>query len=384
MANTTPSTSTSSFPEKHVNTSPFFSVELRKLAITGMITMLATVIAVMYLLPFANMALLSTKNKEQIVSSSTGSILPLEPAMFNYEGKDYEVYKVPFEDGTVRELALVKKSRQVNQFVDPLDAEGTLIEWSGNWRGLEQVSSVKFHFDNYPEAWEMIQFPRLFMNTLIIALVGMVGTLISSVCVAYAFARFPIPGKNILFIVLIGTIILPSQVTLIPTYAFFSKIGWINAREVCILGACVQQFPTGWLPLIIPHFFSNAYNVFLLRQFFMTLPRELDEAAMIDGATPMQVLTKVIIPMSWAAIITVGLFHFIFAWNDYFGPLIYMLGASEFQPISVGVQVFNFQYGARPELVQATSLMAMILPLLIFFFAQKVFMRGIVITGVEK
>lgn len=214
----------------------------------------------------------------------------------------------------------------------------------------------------------MINFPRLFGNTLGIALIGMVGTLLSSICVAYAFARFPIPGKNILFIILIGTIILPSQVTLIPTYAFFARIGWINT----------------WLPLTVPHFFANAYNVFLLRQFFMTLPRELDEAAMIDGATPFQVLTRVIIPQSWPAIISVGLFHFIFAWNDYFGPLIYLLGRPDLQPISVGVQVFNFQYGARPELVQATSLMAMVLPLVIFFFAQKIFMRGVVITGVEK
>jgi multiple sugar transport system permease protein len=110
----------------------------------------------------------------------------------------------------------------------------------------------------------------------------------------------------------------------------------------------------------------------------------LDEAAMIDGATPIQVLTKVIIPQSWPAIISVGLFHFIFAWNDYFGPLLYLLGRPDLQPISVGVQVFNFQYGARPELVQATSLMAMVLPLVIFFFAQKIFMRGVVVTGVEK
>jgi multiple sugar transport system permease protein len=381
---TSTSTPNGTFPEKYVNTSPYYSIQLRKFAIKAMVTMLALTLAIMYLLPFANMALLSTKNKDQIVSSATGSILPLEPQRFMYQGEEYDVYKVPMDDGTIRELALVKATRRISEFVDPLAPDAGIVEWSGNWRGLDPVASVKFHFDNYPEAWELIHFPRLFANTFIVAIIGLVGTLISSTCVAYAFARFPIPGKNILFIILIGTIILPSQVTLIPTYAFFSKIGWINAREVCILGACIQQFPTGWLPLIVPHFFSNAYNVFLLRQFFMTLPRELDEAAMIDGATPFQVLTKVIIPMSWAAIISVGLFHFIFAWNDYFGPLIYMLGAEEFQPISVGVQVFNFQYGARPELVQATSLMAMVLPLVIFFFAQKVFMRGIVITGVEK
>ncbi|HEX2623113.1 MAG TPA: ABC transporter permease subunit, partial [Phototrophicaceae bacterium] len=113
-------------------------------------------------------------------------------------------------------------------------------------------------------------------------------------------------------------------------------------------------------------------------------PRELDEAAMIDGAGPFKILTSVIIPQAWPALITVALFHFVFAWNDYFNPLIYLLGKPDLQPISVGVQVFNFQYGARPELVQATSLMAMVLPLVLFFFAQRFFMRGIVITGVDK
>jgi multiple sugar transport system permease protein len=196
----------------------------------------------------------------------------------------------------------------------------------------------------------------------------MIGTLLSSICVAYAFARFPLPGKNILFLVLISTIIIPPQVTLIPTYAFFAKIGWTGT----------------WLPLIIPHFFANAYNVFLLRQYFLTLPRQLDEAAMIDGASPLQVLLRVIIPQSWPVIISVAMFHFIFAWNDYFNPLIYLLGKSDLQPISVGVQVFNFQYGAHPELVQATSLLAMALPLVMFFLAQRFFMRGVVITGVEK
>ncbi len=352
---------------KAVNTSPFYSYQLRRFGITAIVTLLAFIIAFVYLLPFGNMALLAVKNQDQIVASADGPIWPLEPARFNYEGKDYDVLKVPTADGE-RELALVKKGRQTSEFIDPLNPEAGMIVWEGNWRGLEAVSSIVPHFDNFGIAWDMINFPRLFGNTLAIALIGMVGTLLSSICVAYAFARFPIPGKNILFVILIGTIILPGQVTLIPTYAFFAKIGWTGS----------------WLPLIVPHFFANAYNVFLLRQFFMTLPRELDEAAMIDGAGPLRVLLSVIIPQAWPAIITVGLFHFIFAWNDYFGPLLYTLGKPEIQPISVGVQVFNFQYGARPELVQATSLMAMVLPLAIFFFAQKIFMRGVVVTGVEK
>ncbi len=353
---------------KSVNTSPFYSLQLRRFGTTAILTLFTFVLAVGFLLPFANMALLSVKTKDQIAASQNGSVLPMEPEVFNYKGEDYPVYNVPFEDGSTRQLALVKKGRQASQFVDPTNADAGTIDWKGNWRTLSQVTALTPHFENFGIAWEAINFPRLFGNTIGIAVIGLVGTLLSSIAVGYAFARFPIPGKNILFIILIGTIILPRQVTLIPTYAFFAKIGWTGT----------------WLPLTVPHFFANAYNVFLLRQFFMTLPRELDEAAMIDGANPFTVLIRIIIPQSWPAIISVGLFHFIFAWNDYFGPLLYLLGKPELQPISVGVQVFNFQYGSRPELVQATSLMAMVLPLVIFFFAQKIFMRGVVITGVEK
>jgi multiple sugar transport system permease protein len=353
---------------KSVNTAPHYSVQLRKFATYAMVTMIALIFSLVYLLPFANMALLSVKTQDQVVTGATGSVLPLEPLYYNYEGEDYSLYNVPTEDGVVHQWALVEKSRQTNQFIDPANPEAGLIPWTGNWRGLEPVTELRPHFSNYPLAWEMINFPRLFGNTMFIALIGMVGTVISSICVAYAFARFPIPGKNILFIILIGTIILPGQVTLIPTYMAFAKMGWTGTR----------------LPLIVPHFFANAYNVFLLRQFFMTLPKELDEAAMIDGADPLRILLQVILPMAWPAVITVALFHFIFAWNDYFGPLLYLLGQPELQPISIGVQIFNFQYGARPELIQATSLMAMILPVGIFFVAQKIFMRGVVITGVEK
>jgi multiple sugar transport system permease protein len=320
-----------------------------------------------YLAPFGNMLTVSLRDYALLSQTPNSPLLPMVPVTYAYEGKEAAVYKVPTEEG-VRELALVKPGRQASQFVDPDNPDAGVIEWQGNWRTLEAVQALRPRWENYSDAWDGLNFPRLFFNTLVIAVGGVTGTLLSCIAVAYAFARFPIPGKNVLFIILIGTIILPQQVTLIPTFIFFSKIHWVGT----------------WLPLIVPHFFANAYNVFLLRQYFMTLPRELDEAAMIDGAGPFRVLTQVIIPQSWPAIVAVGIFHFVFAWNDFFGPLIYLLSKPKLQPISVGVQIFNFQYGPHPELVQATSLMAMVLPLVIFFLAQRFFMRGVVITGVEK
>jgi multiple sugar transport system permease protein len=186
--------------------------------------------------------------------------------------------------------------------------------------------------------------------------------------VAFGFSRFRFPGRDFLFIVLISTIFLPAAVTVIPTFTFFQRIGWVGT----------------WLPLIVPAFFANAYDVFLLRQYFMTLPRELDEAAMIDGASPLRVLWSVIIPQSYPALMAVTVFHVVYAWNDYFGPLIYLSTNRDAWPISIALQTFNGIYGTRPQLIQAGALMAMIAPLLLFVVAQRFFVQGIVITGVEK
>jgi multiple sugar transport system permease protein len=344
-----------------------FARQLRFFALTASLTLFALLLLSIYLLPFANMITTSLRSPDSLSQTRDSSVLPMLPVTFTYEGEELEVFEVEL-NGEMRDLAMLKPGRQASQFIDTANPDAGIIEWEGNWRLLVQKQEFAPEWNNYQEAWERINFPRLFFNTLVIAISGVIGTLLSCICVAYAFARFPIPGKNFLFVILIGTIILPSQVTLIPTYIFFSTIGWVGS----------------WLPLIVPHFFSNAYNVFLLRQYFMTLPRELDEAAMIDGAGPFRILINIIIPQSWPAIIAVAIFHFVFAWNDFFGPLIYLLSKPNLQPIAVGVQIFNFQYGPRPELVQATSLMAMVLPIVIFFLAQRFFMRGVVITGVDK
>jgi multiple sugar transport system permease protein len=350
-----------------VNTSPVYSRQLRNFGLKALVTLVALLLLTVYLLPLGSMLTTSLRNPQQLSQTQDTAVLPMSPATFNYQGTDYPIYQVPTDAG-VKPLALVTKKRNTSEFVDPANPGAGLITWQGNWRTLTLVDRFDPHFENFVEAWTQVKFPLLFRNTLIIAVGGMIGTLLSCICVAYAFARFPIPGKNILFLILIATIILPTQVTLIPTYAFFATIGWTGT----------------FLPLIVPHFFANAYNVFLLRQYFLTLPKDLDEAAMIDGAGPFKVLTNVIIPQSWPVIVAVAIFHFIFAWNDFFGPLLYLLGRPELQPISVGVQIFNFNFAPQPHLVQATSLMAMALPLIIFFAAQRFFMRGVVITGVEK
>ncbi len=354
-------------PRRAAIGAPHYVRQLRVFGLHASVTLFATMALVVFLMPFGYMAVTSFKDRPQIVASARGPILPVDPLKFEHEGAALDVLKVPI-DGTVRNLALLTRGRRESVFVDPEAPEAAPIVWEGSWRVLDPVWVFAPRTGNFAEAWRGINFPRLLFNTAFIAFVGMFGTLVSCVSVAYAFARFPLPGKNVLFLVLVATIVLPRQVMLVPTYAFFDFIGWTGT----------------WLPLIVPHFFANAFNVFLLRQYFLQLPRELDEAAMIDGAGPFRILTSVIIPQSYAVIVAVALFHIVFAWNDYFEPLIYTLGKPELQPISVGIQQFNFAYAQQPHLIQATALLGMALPVLLFFLSQRFFMRGVVITGVDK
>jgi multiple sugar transport system permease protein len=330
------------------------------------VTFFAVVVLAAFLSPMLRTISISLKTTDQITASNS-PLWPAQPATFEWEGREYDVYQVPI-DGTTQDLALVDKGRQESGFVDPANPDAGVITWEGSWRSLEQSWAFAPHWENYPEAWEIMDFPRLAFNTAMLALIGTLGTLLSCVLVAYGFARFRFPGRNILFLLLLSTIFLPAAVTLIPTYTIFVKLGWVGT----------------WLPLLVPAFFANAYDVFLLRQYFLTLPRELDEAAKIDGAGPIKILTSLIIPQSWAVIIAVAVFHIVYTWNLYFEPLLYLSSKPELQPIATGLAQFNSIYSEQIELVQAATLMTIIIPMIVFFMAQRFFMRGIVITGVEK
>ncbi|HRN49914.1 MAG TPA: carbohydrate ABC transporter permease [Anaerolineales bacterium] len=331
-----------------------------------LMSLLGITVLLLFLAPLGYMALTSLKTINQI-RDPYSQFLPSSPVNYSYEGKEYPLLQVPTEDG-VRELALVKPGREQSEYVDPQNPEAGLFTVEGRWRTFDPVYSVDITTENFPTSWNQINLGRLFRNTIFIAIIGTVGTLLSSVVVAYGFARFRVPGIGILFIILISTIILPRQVTLIPTYIFFRAIGWGGT----------------WLPLIVPHFFANAYNVFLLRQYFRAIPRDLDEAATLDGATPWQVLWHVILPQSYPALVAVGLFHFFYAWNDFFEPLVYLQGREDLYTISIGMTQFNNIFTTQPGLAMAASMMAIALPLFMFVLAQRVFIQGIVITGVEK
>lgn len=334
-------------------------------AVAG-VTLLAISVVSVFLMPLAYM--LATAFKEEGQLTAPGAPLyPAVPETFQWEGADYAVYDVPTDDG-LHAWALIQPHREDAVFIDPADPGAGEIVWEGRWRTLQQHWKFELRLENFTAAWGTLNFPRMFFNTFAIAALSTFGAVLSAIAVAYGFSRFRFPGRNGLFIVMLATIILPFQVTLIPSYAVYLALGWVGT----------------WWPLIIPHFFANAYNVFLLRQYFLTIPRDLDEAAMLDGAGPLRILRSVVIPQAIPAIVAVSLFHFFFAWNEYFLPLIYLQGKPDLQPLSVGLARFNALYSQEPTLIQAAAILAMALPVVVFFFAQRAFMRGVVFVGVEK
>jgi multiple sugar transport system permease protein len=350
-------------PAKHTaRRSRILKENLKRLGVT----LFTVLILALFLAPFLQMMYVALSTQQQMAALGAPA-WPATPETFTYQGQELEVYQVPTENG-IRNLAILKKARKASTFIDPANPQAGEITWQGSWRTLNRPWSLSPTWSNFTDVWDKIEFPRLFFNTLAIAVLGIIGTLISCTLVAYGFARFRIPGRDLLFTILISTIFLPAAVTLVPTYTFFAKIGWVGT----------------WLPLIVPHYFANAYNVFLLRQYLLTIPREMDEAAMIDGAGPFRILLWVILPQAIPVILAVALFHLVFAWNDFFGPLIYLSTRPDLQPLAVGLSRFQGIHFTNPPYVQAAAVLTLIVPVILFFAAQRVFMQGVVVTGVEK
>ncbi|MCD6289982.1 MAG: carbohydrate ABC transporter permease [Anaerolineae bacterium] len=245
-----------------------------------------------------------------------------------------------------------------------------MLSTSLKGRGLEFVFPPQWipkpaKWSNYPEALTILPFGRFFLNTVIITFFSLVGSLISSSMVAFGFARIPFPGRKTLFMLLLSTMMLPYVVTLIPSFLLFKYLHWLDT----------------FLPLTVPAFFGGgAFFIFLIRQFYATIPMDLDEAAVIDGAGYFRIWWSILLPLSRPVLATVAIFSFIWNWNDFMGPLIYLNSLEKFT-LALGLASFHSMHNARWNLLMAASTVVLIPVLIVFFVAQRYFIQGIVTSG---
>ncbi|MCS6848989.1 MAG: carbohydrate ABC transporter permease [Anaerolineae bacterium] len=224
--------------------------------------------------------------------------------------------------------------------------------------------------DNFIKAWNYpgMQFTRWTLNTLWISLTVVTGVVLTSSLCAYGFARIRFPGRRFWFAATLASVMLPPQVTLIPLYILFYRIGWLNTFN----------------PLIIPAWFGGgALNIFLLRQFFMGIPAELEDAAYMDGASRLQIWYRIFLPLSMPALLTVGIFTFQATWNDFYAPLIYLTGRENYT-LALGINLFNSQFGSEIQYMMAIAFLMTIPMIIVFFVAQRYFVQGITLTGINR
>ena len=222
-------------------------------------------------------------------------------------------------------------------------------------------------FDNFVTAFTMLPFGRWTINTVIITVLSIIGVTISSTLVAYGFARFNAKGKNVIFMIVLATMMLPDTVTMIPQFIIFRDLGWVDT----------------FLPLVVPTFFGSAFFIFLLRQFFMGLPLELEDAAKIDGLGTMGILLRILLPLITPALVSVAIFQFNGSWNDFMRPLIYLHNPNSFT-LAIGINFFRSEQMVQWNFLMAASLVTMLPSLIIFFIGQKYFIEGISISSGVK
>jgi ABC-type glycerol-3-phosphate transport system permease component len=230
-----------------------------------------------------------------------------------------------------------------------------------------QLFTRPLRWNNFSEGWGALPFTRWFFNTSTITLLSVTGAMVSSSLVAYGFARLEFPGRTILFVILLSTMMLPFHVRLIPMFITFRYLGWIDT----------------YLPLVVPFFFGGVpFFIFLVRQFFLTIPLEMEDAAAIDGAGVFTTFLRIILPLSRPVLGVVGVFAFIRVWNDFLEPLIYIHSMDK-MTLSLGLRFFQAQDFTDWTRLMAVSIVVLVPSLVLFFVAQKYYIHGVVTTGIK-
>jgi multiple sugar transport system permease protein len=224
-----------------------------------------------------------------------------------------------------------------------------------------------FQWNNFVDVFDRIDLVRLTWNTTQIALLSTIGVVVSCVPVAYALSRMRWRGRQAVFVLVLATLMLPFQVTVVPLYVVFVRLDWIDTMR----------------PLIVPSFFGDAFSIFLLRQFFLTIPDEMSDAARVDGASEWQIMTRVVVPLAKPAIAAVALFNFLYNWNDFFGPLLYLVNNPKLWTLGLGLSEFRTMHHVEWNLTMAASVLFMLPVIILFFLAQRVFVEGVTLTGTK-
>jgi multiple sugar transport system permease protein len=324
-------------------------------------------ILLLYMLPILSMIITSLMSGEQL-GDPHAPLYPARSVMYSYQGKEYPLFEVPLDDG-LKQMALIKPGNRSSKFLDPQHPEAGPIVWKGGWRTLTGIYEFHISWENYTTIFTSLPFPAMLRNSMLIVLVGEIAVLLSSIICAYGFARFRLPGGDLLFYILIATILIPDKITTIPSYfVYVTLFHWRGTLY----------------PILAPLFFGNAVYIFLLRQNFRSIPVDLEEAAMIDGAGPLRRLFSVILPQSWPVVITVSILHFFYMWNETRTASLYLTTTDlSLMPVSFAMQTYQSMLPIQ-NVIEASTLIILVIPVIILFLSQRLFMQGVIVTGTER
>lgn len=283
-----------------------------------------------------------------------------------------------------REAVIARRKKKWNDFLHTVGNHSVLISFSVVFllplylvvvislmdHGQAETRSIwphPFIWHNYVEVFTAVPFLKWTLNTLFVSALSTLGTVLSSVPPAYVLSRLQWKGRGITFVIILSTMMLPGQVTMIPVYIIFSKLHWIPS----------------FLPLIVPSFFSSAFSIFLLRQFFVSIPDEISDAARIDGCSEFKLMMRIVVPLAKPAIMAIALFSFLGSWNDFFGPLLYIVENQNLWTLGIGLNAFQGVHHVQSNMMMTASVLFMAPVIILFFFSQKVFIEGVTLTGVK-
>ena len=328
------------------------------------------IIGAFFFVPILWMVFTAFKSPDDVFRTPP-TLLPHSVKIVTVEGQKYPLYDVTLPDGRTFRLARVKVYAGMATYVDPQNPGNVL---KAKARYGKPVLEVRFHWENFVDAMYRSVRPGLHVNfwvylknSLIIAILSIIGTLVSSTPAAYGFAKIRWPGRDFVFIIVLSTMMLPFQVTMIPLFLIFTE---------------VLHWGDTFLPLVVPTFFGSAFDIFLFRQFFKGIPDAITDAARIDGASEFQIFYRIVLPLSKPVLATITIFTFLWAWNDFLGPLLYLNNPEHFT-LALGLQDFQGQRNVAWNLLMAAATVFTLPVIILFFFAQRTFIEGIKLSGVK-